>query len=338
MYEKVRTVSLKGSVDPQVKNLQVVSFDSDWKEVYIGASKKDSFTAVCPNNIPQCAEVSVRYVCKNKENARISCSKWCPMENCTILVLGSQFGIQILDWDGGNLVYEYDFEEQGLPPDELQILGVHARGVAAVGTSLLAVGLHTGDILVLSIELQGESYLCNIVEKLRGHLSYITDLASSSTTNGRVLASGDSAGTICIWKEEGGSLHLQDKLADWVGFPINTLSIWNRYKEGLIIAGYGSGHIRMFNIETGNIVCELTAHSGWITGMDLASGSGLLLTCSEDSYVRVWQLALKGPLVEHRYSQPIHDSLLTGAKFLDPNGSVFCVSVYDSTEVPIYQM
>ena len=28
-----------------------------------------------------------------------------------------------MDWDGGNLVYEYDFEEQGIPPDELEILG-----------------------------------------------------------------------------------------------------------------------------------------------------------------------------------------------------------------------
>ena len=28
-----------------------------------------------------------------------------------------------MDWDGGNLVYEYDFEEQGVPSDDLQILG-----------------------------------------------------------------------------------------------------------------------------------------------------------------------------------------------------------------------
>ena len=29
--------------------------------------------------------------------------------------------------------------------------------------------------------------------------------------------------------------------------------------------------IRMFNVMTGKMVCEVTAHSGWITGMDLAS-------------------------------------------------------------------
>ena len=38
-----------------------MSFDADWKEVYIGASKKDSFTAVCPNNIPESVEV-IKYL------------------------------------------------------------------------------------------------------------------------------------------------------------------------------------------------------------------------------------------------------------------------------------
>ena len=34
-------------------------------------------------------------------------------------------------------------------------------------------------------------------------------------------------------------------------------------------------------------MAEITAHAGWVTGMDLASQSGLLITSSEDGYVRV---------------------------------------------------
>ena len=78
----------------------------------------------------------------------------------------------------------------------------------------------------------------------------------------------------------------------------------------------------------------MSAHNGWITGMDLASQSGLLLTCAEDGYVRsawqgvplhlflnlhlnqqnpnnhtipprVWQLATRGPLIEHWFSKPV---------------------------------
>ena len=52
-------------------------------------------------------------------------------------------------------------------------------------------------------------------------------------------------------------------------------------------AGFGSGHIRLFSIPDGRVLCEIAAHNGWITGMDLASQSGLLLSCAEDGYVRV---------------------------------------------------
>ena len=43
------------------------------------------------------------------------------MENCTLLVLGSQYGVQIFDWDGANLVYEFDFLENGITGDEKQV-------------------------------------------------------------------------------------------------------------------------------------------------------------------------------------------------------------------------
>ena len=105
--------------------------------------------------------------------------------------------------------------------------------------------------------------------------------------------------------------------------------------QGVVVVGYGSGHIRLFSLPGGNIICEVSAHNGWITGMDLASQSGLLLTCGEDSYVRVWQLANKGPLLDHWFSSPLQDCLMAGAKFLDPRGSSFCVSSYDCPEMKV---
>jgi hypothetical protein len=46
-------------------------------------------------------------------------------------------------------------------------------------------------------------------------------------------------------------------------------------------------------IPGGSIVAEATAHAGWITGMDLASLSGLLITSSEDGFIRVIRLLKK---------------------------------------------
>ena len=56
---------------------------------------------------------------------------------------------------------------------------------------------------------------------------------------------------------------------------------------GIVIAGFGSGHIRILSLATGLIIAEIAGHAGWITGMDLASASGLLITSAEDGYVRV---------------------------------------------------
>ena len=43
------------------------------------------------------------------------------MENCTLLVLGSQYGIQILDWNGSVLIHEFDFTQHGIRGDEKQV-------------------------------------------------------------------------------------------------------------------------------------------------------------------------------------------------------------------------
>jgi len=226
MYQKVKSVTLKVSSSAQIKNLQVVSFDADWKEVYIGCVRKDSFTAICPNNVPNTANVHVRYRAKDREHAIISCAKWCPMESCTLLVLGSQYGIQFHDWDGGNLIYEYDFKEHGIRGDEREVIGQMARGIAALGSSYIAVGLHTGEILVFNLQHNNDNFLCWHVGQHRNHVHPIQDLASSTTQCGKMLASGDSTGVLNLWTLEKTSIVPKVKLTDWAtGFPITTLCI-----------------------------------------------------------------------------------------------------------------
>lgn len=43
-----------------------------------------------------------------------------------------------------------------------------------------------------------------------------------------------------------------------------------------IIAGYGSGHVRIFNIETGAIKVEIAAHAKWINAIDVAESADLV--------------------------------------------------------------
>ena len=52
--------------------------------------------------------------------------------------------------------------------------------------------------------------------------------------------------------------------------------------DDLVIAAYGSGHIRVFNSKTATILCEVCAHSRWINAIDLSQTKGLV---SEFSFV-----------------------------------------------------
>ena len=141
-----------------------------------------------------------------------------------------------------------------------------------------------------------------VIDSQRCHVNPISDLASSSLTSSssddevqtskEILASGDEAGRINIWEIKDEALRLLKVIDTYGDFPVTTLAIWNRIEKGVIVAGYGSGHLRVFSANSGAIVAEATAHAGWITGMDLANASGLLATCSEDGFVRVSKYTL----------------------------------------------
>ena len=34
----------------------------------------------------------------------------------------------------------------------------------------------------------------------------------------------------------------------------------------MLVAGFGSGHLRLFSLPSGRLLAEIAAHNGWITG------------------------------------------------------------------------
>ena len=117
-----------------------------------------------------------------------------------------------------------------------------------------------------------KSFTCTVIDSQRCHVNPISDLASSSITmeteesSREILASGDEAGRINLWELKKETLHLLKVIDAYGDFPVTTLAIWNRIVQGVVIVGYGSGHLRIFSITSGAIVAEASAHAGWITG------------------------------------------------------------------------
>ena len=60
MYARGKTVEMEQSVGIMPKNLQVVSFDAEWNEIYVGTARRDVFSASCPNPVPKASRVAIQ--------------------------------------------------------------------------------------------------------------------------------------------------------------------------------------------------------------------------------------------------------------------------------------
>lgn len=74
-------------------------------------------------------------------------------------------------------------------------------------------------------------------------------------------------------------------------------------KRDFLMATYGSGRIRLYNIDKDNIKTiihslhlslEIAAHARAITSFDVSDNNEYLITVSEDCYCKVWQFFKDG--------------------------------------------
>jgi len=61
------------------------------------------------------------------------------------------------------------------------------------------------------------------------------------------------------------------------------------------IAAFSTGHMRVYNIDLGQCVLELAAHSRCITGMALHPTEDYVATCGEDQAINVWTVPTFSP-------------------------------------------
>ncbi|CAG2114679.1 unnamed protein product [Medioppia subpectinata] len=166
------------------------------------------------------------------------------------------------------------------------------------------------------------SFFCKMV------LRPITDLASNEKN---ILVSCDDSGKIWVWDYIDSRLQQTVSFEGYNGFSCNCLAFYKKY----VLAGYGSGHLRVFDINSKLLISEISGHSKWVTAIDVAPDTGRILSTSEDSFVRIWQMNEQNDTfkVSHEFSQNIANHMLFGGVFLDKSGNSFCVSGYDSLEL-----
>nr|XP_056711776.1 WD repeat-containing protein 54 isoform X1 [Euleptes europaea] len=256
---------------------------------------------------------------------------WCVLPSRSLLVVTSQKGIQMYEADGSIMVYWHALDASESSPGQ----AVFARGIAATGQRFVCVGTSLGCVLVFDIPCKGTNI--TLSEVLEEHRSAITDIGAElcEQPEGSIdLVTADDAGALCAWRS-GEEFQLVSKIPA-SGCPCSSVKLWN----GVIMAGYGNGQIRLYEAAGGTLRAEVAAHARWIYALDLAPLSGKLLSGAEDSFVTVWGLTCNPDTedieIKHCQTECLTDTQICGARFCDPEGSTFAVTGYDLSEIIRY--
>ncbi|XP_012222088.1 periodic tryptophan protein 1 homolog [Linepithema humile] len=72
--------------------------------------------------------------------------------------------------------------------------------------------------------------------------------------------------------------------------------IWNHYDPNYYIASTDNGYIQYFDIRSDKSLWEIKAHEKEVTGLSLSTSCrGLLVSCSNDSVIKIWDLNQQSP-------------------------------------------
>ncbi|KAK1174146.1 WD repeat-containing protein 54-like [Acipenser oxyrinchus oxyrinchus] len=335
MYRREKSIQIKSSASALYNNLSVLPI----------AEKSLTYFTVVHCNVVNMVSASgdglnfSHRQLQSKEGSIATSSSliiqasWCVLPSRVLLVLTSQKGIQMYESDGSIMVYWHALDIPETPSAE----AVFARGIAAATTlgHYICVGTSSGSVLVFKIPDKGANIILS--EVLEEHRDPITDIATETSSSKEYIAdivSADDSGLLCIWKA-GEDFKLLNKIPAY-GCSCSSVKLWC----GIVIAGYGSGQIRLYDALSGVVYAEVNAHARWIYALDIAPDSGKLLSGAEDSLVRIWKLS-KSPEshtveIEHQHTECVTDVQICGAKFCDPEGSAFAVTGYDLSEIIRY--
>lgn len=93
------------------------------------------------------------------------------------------------------------------------------------------------------------------------------------------------------------------KIALWFLINRHPVTAIGALQNGRVVASFGTGHLRVFNAETGDLIYSIGAHARWITAMDVCPAMDFVsiafvqsiilvkvITAAEDGYIFVWKI------------------------------------------------
>jgi len=247
---------------------------------------------------------------------------WVTVGGRLFLVAAAAGGIQMFETKGQVVVFWHPLKRAEAPETK----ACFARGIASLADRFICVGTSDGEILCFEMPSSGSEI--KLVQSLQGHGSAISALASSEST----LVSCDDDGDLILWNLTKEHSIVHKKRVKDVG-SVTSMVVC----RDLLVTAHGTGHIRVYALPSMRLTCEVTAHARWITALDYAPESQLLLSTSEDCFARVWRLSATSSLpIEHVFCHKVSDVPLVGGRFSNPSGQSFAVTGYDHKKLYLF--
>lgn len=202
----------------------------------------------------------------------------------------------------------------------------YLHGISSSSSSNnISIGSSTGHIIILEYNKGRRDF--HEKQKLFTTTSPVTAVTQST----KYLACANGDGDVFVFDSTDEYKLLGQYKGS--GYTCTCLGI----KNDIVIAGYMTGHIRLFKANEVELVKEITAHIRMITGMDIHPNENLFVTCSEDHFVQVWTLPMRltsSSIINTTFTRKLEHKLCTGIAFLSDGR--LCVSSYDDNELNIF--
>jgi len=249
---------------------------------------------------------------------------------------------QLYDENGQKLLLSYKYVKSS--GAALTLKEAHLRGIACDGKEWLYVGTGAGDILALQVS-KAKLALGKLLaagpdshqEAAAGEQSGGGVSALAYSAQHGLLASADDWGNVLLWSAATGDvLGASKPVRAWVGAgsPVSCLASGH----GILVAGFGSGHVRMFDWSRKGPVAEIAAHTRAVNGLDVHPSKAVVMAAAEDTFVSVWSLPAPGadkPEVKSLFINSPVLGLITGGRFGGAHGEFIVTTSYDSRAIAI---
>jgi WD40 repeat protein len=263
--------------------------------------------------------------------AKVIQVKWCHLSGRDYLVVGTGSGLAVYDDTITASVFVLELASQDVPYDDPEATFV--RGITGVPeTNHICAGSASGHIFCLLVDGDGEGgSSIELVHTIKPHEDDDGAATTAMAGSGRWGVAASDAGSVTVF-DTSNKFHTSHRFPGIA--PCTSVVVTG----DTIVAGYTTGHLRMFRLSTGVLFAEIGAHTRAVTAMDVHPEMPVFVSVGEDSVINVWRLSQEAggeskreqaPSVTMEFTGKSADSLLTGVSFSRNGTSHLITSSYD---------